>query len=221
VLRNEAAYLRVAAAAGLRCKYAPVLHGEMLFVRRFDREVETGGVQHLHQESLASVIGQRGFGMAQSQQSLVAGIRSVVTYPARETLEFIKRDVLNLALRNTDNHARNTAVQRTSDGCIQLTPVFDFAPMFKDPEVIPRSCVWREKGGVRQSDWQQIIEQLDVPDGERSWIAVELAAFAKTVGQLDVIARECGVEQDVLGQCMQSIEVQAKQLEKLSGAHYG
>lgn len=75
VLRNEAAYLRVAAAVGLRCQYAPVLRGEMLFVRRFDREVRPGGggVQHLHQESLASVMGQRGFGMAQSQQSLVAG----------------------------------------------------------------------------------------------------------------------------------------------------
>ena len=79
VLRNEAAYLRVAAAVGLRCKYEPMLHGEMLFVRRFDREVGPDGVKHLHQESLASVIGQRDFGMAHSQQSLVTGIRSVVT----------------------------------------------------------------------------------------------------------------------------------------------
>lgn len=221
VLRNEAAYLRVAAAVGLRCKYEPMLHGEMLFVRRFDREVGPDGVKHLHQESLASVIGQRGFGMAQSQQSLLTGIRCVVTDAARETLEFIKRDVLNQALRNTDNHARNTAVQRTSDGCIQLTPVFDFAPMFKDPEVIPRSCVWRDKAGVRQSDWKQVIEQLEVPEIERAWIAVELAAFAKTVGQLDVIARDCGVEPDVLGQCLKSIEAQARQLEDLSVARHG
>jgi len=213
VLRNEAAYLRVAAAVGLRCKYEPMLHGEMLFVRRFDREVGPDGVIHLHQESLASVIGQRDFGMAHSQQSLVTGIRSVVTDAPRETLEFIKRDVLNQALRNTDNHARNTAVQRTSDGCIQLTPVFDFAPMFKDPEVIPRSCVWRDKVGVRQSDWKQVIDQLEIPDDERASIAAELAEFAKTVGRLDVIARDCGVEQEVLGQCLKSIEAQARQLQ--------
>jgi hypothetical protein len=87
-----------------------VLIGEMLFVRRF--------------------------GLAPSQQTLVAAIRSVVTDPARETLEFIKRDVLNLALRNTNNHAQNTAVQRTADGHIQLTPDFDFAPMFKDDFVL-------------------------------------------------------------------------------------
>jgi serine/threonine-protein kinase HipA len=222
VLRNEAAYLRVANAVGLRCQYAPVLRGEMLFVRRFDRAVtQIGGVQHLHQESLASVIDQRGFGMAQSQQSLVAGIRRVVTDPARETLEFIKRDVLNLALRNTDNHARNTAVQRTTEGCIQLTPVFDFAPMFKDPEVISRSCHWRDKAGVRQSDWKQVIEQLEVPDCERTSIAAELAEFAKTVAQLDVIAQECGVDADVLSPCLKAIENQARQLEDLSDSRHG
>ncbi len=221
VLRNEAAYLRVAAAVGLRCKYEPMLHGEMLFVRRFDREVGPDSVKLLHQESLASVIGQRGFGMAQSQQSLVTGIRSVVTDTARETLEFIKRDVLNQALRNTDNHARNTAVQRTSDGCIQLTPVFDFAPMFKDPEVIPRSCVWRDKAGVRQSDWKQVIEQLGVPDDERASIAAELAEFAATVGRLDVIARDCGVEQEVLSQCLMAIENQVRQLEDLGCIRHG
>ena len=221
VLRNEAAYLRTAAAVGLRCQYAPVLHGEILFVRRFDRLAIPGGVHHLHQESLASLSGQRGFGMTPSQQTLVAALRAVATDPARETLEFIKRDVLNLALRNTDNHARNTAVQRTPDGRIQLTPVFDFAPMFKDPEVIARSGHWRDPAGVRQSDWKQVIEQLDVPAHERTVIAAGLAAFGKLVGNLEVIARDCGVEQEVLQPCLKSIEAQARQLERLNGANYG
>lgn len=221
VLRNEAAYLRIAAAMGLRCQYAPVLHGEMLFVRRFDRVTQPNGVHHLHQESLASVGGQRGFGMTPSQQSLVAAIRTVTSDPARETLEFIKRDVLNLALRNTDNHARNTAVQRTIDGHIQLTPVFDFAPMFKDPEVVARSCHWRDPAGVRQSQWKQVIEELEVPENERTSIAAELTVFAKSLGQLEAIARDCGVEQDVLVQCLRSIEEQTRQLDNLSAARYG
>ncbi|MEY3146044.1 MAG: hypothetical protein RL342_1715, partial [Pseudomonadota bacterium] len=213
--------LRTAAALGLRCQYAPLLHGEMLFVRRFDRLAIPGGVHHLHQESLASLSGQRGFGITPSQQTLVAALRAVASDPARETLEFIKRDVLNFALRNTDNHARNTAVQRTPDGRIQLTPVFDFAPMFKDPEVIARSGHWRDPAGVRQSDWKQVIEQLDVPAHERTTLAAELAAFGKLVGNLEVIARDCGVEQEVLQLCLKSIETQARQLERLSGAHYG
>jgi serine/threonine-protein kinase HipA len=222
VLRNEAAYLRVADAVGLRCAHAPVLHGDMLFLRRFDRlVVPDGGVQRLHQESLASVVGQRGFGVAQSQQALLAGLRRVVTDPARETLEFIKRDVLNLALRNTDNHARNTAMQRTPEGIVQLTPLFDFAPMFKDPEVVPRSCHWRDKAGVRQADWRQVIEQLDVPDSERTAITAQLAEFAYTVARLDVTALDCGVEPDVIQACAKAIETQARQLADLAGTAHG
>jgi len=222
VLRNEAPYLRVAQAVGLRCGHAPVLHGDMLFLRRFDRlVVPDGGVQRLHQESLASVVGQRGFGMAQSQQTLLAGLRRVVTDPARETLEFIKRDVLNLALRNTDNHARNTAVQRTPHGIVQLTPLFDFAPMFKDPGVVPRSCHWRDKAGVRQADWRQVIEQLDVPDTERTALAAELSQFADTVARLDVIALDCGVERVVIDACAKAIETQVRQLADLAGTAHG
>lgn len=223
VLRNEAAYLRVADAAGLRCKYAPVLRSEMLFVRRFDRQVTpgVGGVQHLHQESLASIVEQRGFGMTHSQQTLLAGIRQVVTDPAEEAIEFIKRDVLNLALRNTDNHARNTAVQRTPEGLIQLTPLFDFAPMFKDPEVVSRSCHWRDKQGVRQADWKQVINQLEVPEPELERIAAELVQFSETVGRLDVIARDCGVDEDVIAQCAKSIESQARQLQDIKGFSHG
>ena len=56
--------------------------------------------------------------------------------------------MLNLALRNTDNHARNTAVQRLVDGSIQLTPLYDFAPMYLDPELIVRGCVWRDASGL-------------------------------------------------------------------------
>ena len=222
VLRNEAAYLRVADAVGVRRAHAPVLHGDMLFLRRFDRALAPGGgVQRLHQESLASLVGQRGFGVAHSQQALLAGLRRVVTDPARETLEFIKRDVLNLALRNTDNHARNTAVQRTPEGIVQLTPLFDFAPMFKDPEVVPRSCHWRDKAGVRQADWRQVIEQLEVPDPERTAIAAELAEFAKVVARLDVIALDCGVESDVISACFKAIETQARQLSDLAGIAHG
>jgi serine/threonine-protein kinase HipA len=159
--------------------------------------------------------------MAHSQQTLLVGIRRVVTDTAGETIEFIKRDVLNLALRNTDNHARNTAVQRTPEGLIQLTPLFDFAPMFKDPEVVSRSCHWRDKQGVRQTDWKQVIEQLDIPEPQREWIAAELVQFSETVGRLDVIARDCGVDEDVIAQCAKSIEAQARQLQDIKGSSHG
>ena len=156
VLRNEAAYLRVADTVGLRCAHAPVLHGDMLFLRRFDRIVLPGG-----------------------------------------------------------------GVQRTPEGFVQLTPLFDFAPMFKDPEVVPRSCHWRDKAGVRQADWHQVIEQLEVPDTERTAIAAHLAEFAKVVARLDVIALDYGVDRAVIEACAKAIETQARQLADLAGTAHG
>jgi serine/threonine-protein kinase HipA len=73
VLRNEAGYLRLAAAYGLRTMAAPELHGEILFIRRFDRQVIGQTVRRLHQESLASICDLRGFGIPRSQQTLLKG----------------------------------------------------------------------------------------------------------------------------------------------------
>jgi len=215
VHRNEAAYLRVARACGLRVFEEPMLLGSMLFVRRFDRSVSDAGVVRLHQESLASLSGMHGFGISTSQNELLAAMRRHVSDPLAETVEFMKRDVLNLALRNTDNHARNTAVQRLSDGSVQLTPLFDFAPMFMDPEVVPRTIHWRNGEGVRLDTWAQVLESIDLPDREREALLAELGAFAPVVARLPEIARECGVDERVIEQCLRSIEAQAAQLQAL------
>lgn len=81
VLRNEAGYLRLAAACGMKTMAEPKLHGEILLVRRFDRQVIDGQVHRLHQESLASVCDLRGFGIPKSQQTLLQGLRAAVTCP--------------------------------------------------------------------------------------------------------------------------------------------
>lgn len=124
VLRNEAAYMRVAAELSIRTHpQLPSIHCEVLLVPRFDRIVcnGKGKVTRRHQESVASILGLAGFDLRPSLFDVVAGIRNVVTDPRAETLEFIKRDALNLAMRNTDNHARNTAIQLV-EGKVQLTP---------------------------------------------------------------------------------------------------
>ena len=219
VHRNEAAYLSLAAACGVRTLEDPRLVGSMLFVRRFDRQVtDAGGVVRLHQESLASLVGMRGFGQASSQNALLAAMRRHVSDPFTQTLEFLRRDVLNLALRNTDNHARNTAVQRLGDGTVQLTPLFDFGPMFLDPEVVPRTMHWRDERGTRQNDWLQVFETLGIDDDERIRLARALAPFADVVAEIPSMAADHGVDAFVLEQCRASIEQQAEQLHDLGQA---
>jgi serine/threonine-protein kinase HipA len=171
VLRNEARYMQVAQRFGIRTSELPSFHADMLFIPRFDRLAENGQVLRFHQESAASIAGLAGSGIQANQFQLLAAIRAVVDDPLEATIEFIRRDVLNLAMRNTDNHARNTAVH-TVDGVTRITPLFDFAPMYLDPEGITRAARWYHTGnGKELQSWSDVLAHLPVPTAEREQLA--------------------------------------------------
>jgi serine/threonine-protein kinase HipA len=216
VLRNEAAYMRVAAEIGIRThSKLPELHGDVLLVPRFDRMVCGDKVARIHQESVASILGLAGFDVRPSLFEVVNGIRRVASDPRAETLEFIKRDALNLAMRNTDNHARNTAVQLV-EGKVQLTPLFDFAPMFLDPEAIARVLRWyRPETRVELTDWGDVLAALPIPSDERRWLALELSRFAGQIERLSDVMKAQGVDDDIIEFLTYSIDTQVRQLKAL------
>lgn len=216
VLRNEAAYLRVAKVCGIRVYAEPIFVNDMLFVRRFDRVVTDDAVNRLHQESLASLAGHRGFGIKTSHNELLMAMRQYVNHPLQETVEYLKRDALNQALRNTDNHARNTAVQRNLDGTVSLTPLFDFAPMYKDPEMIPRAVHWKDQQGNVKTDWLDIFNTLELPQYELEYCAKEMLAFADVISNLHEVCLNCGVDKSVVDQCSLSINKVANSLYTLA-----
>lgn len=212
VLRNEARYMEVAQRFGIRCFDLPELHGDMLFIPRFDRSTQDGRVQRFHQESAASIAGQGGFGVQANQFELLAAIRRVVNWPLYETTEFIARDVLNLAMRNTDNHARNTAVQ-TVDGVTRITPLFDFAPMYLDPEGIVRASRWyHPETGKELQHWQDILLHLALPEAEHVQLVDTLVRFGEQLGGLQDCMREVGVDEDIVDFLGPSIDKQRTQL---------
>jgi serine/threonine-protein kinase HipA len=212
ILRNELAYLQVARQCGLRSHGTPMLHDDMLFVERFDRAVTEDGLQRLHQESLASLAGIIGFGARSSLFDLCDAIRRYTTNPVREISEFIKRDILNLAMRNTDNHARNTAVQRLPNGEIRLTPVFDVAPMYLDREMIVRSCRWKAEG-KEVDQWADIIDTLNLGNDDKLAVAANIRKFLPEVSALERVMLDCGVDQSIIDDCKQPIEEQVKRLD--------
>ncbi|WP_322046336.1 HipA domain-containing protein [Paraburkholderia sp. J67] len=217
VLHNEAAYMRVAAALGIRThETLPSLHGDVLLIPRFDRRVRDGRVERLHQESVASLLGLCGFDQRPHLFEVVSAIRRVATDPAAETLEFIKRDVLNQAMRNTDNHARNTAVQLV-DGRVQLTPLFDFAPMYLDPELVPRTLRWYRPDATRVelTQWGDVLATLPVDVGERQQLGEALSRFAAQVERLPEVMLAQGVDHDIVQFLTPSIDTQVRQLKAL------
>lgn len=89
--------------------------------------------------------------------------RLALTGADREKLvsEWVKRDMLNVAFGNSDNHGRNSAILKKPSG-MWLAPVYDFAPMKADPEGVVRTTQWGspyEEGG--HYNWQLIAQQLN------------------------------------------------------------
>jgi len=215
ILRNEAAYLRVARAMGLRVHGNIEHHHDMLFVPRFDRTVVQGQVRRHHQESAASLAGVVGYDARPSQFQLLQALRRVFTDKLTDTIEFLKRDVLNLAMRNTDNHARNTAIQKIGD-VVQLSPLFDFAPMYLDPEGITRAARWyHPESGQECRAWCDVIAALDLADEERRAIRASLAAFGNQLNGLPTCMQEAGVDHDIITHLQPGIADQVRQLQAL------
>ena len=143
ILEAEAPYIEVARAFGLRVG-APLTHrDDTLVIPRFDRRAADGRTVRLGQESLVSALGVAEYGHNESHEAYIAVLHRCCTDPKTEIIEYVLRDALNRAMGDTDNHGRNTALQKCADGTIRLTPRFDFAPMLMDPSgIIPHSR-WR------------------------------------------------------------------------------
>lgn len=196
VLRNEAAYLEVARRFGIRTGEPLVYEEGALFVPRFDRNVSDGRVKRLGMNSLYAVANIPGFGAVVHHDTYCRALAQVASDPEQELREYMLRDILNLALRNTDNHGRNAAVLRTG-AQVGLSPLFDFAPMFLDPEGIGRVSRWDDERPGSQPEWAIICEKfkdLMHPGETRSW----LADLSKEVTRLPDTMQRQHVDDDII-----------------------
>jgi serine/threonine-protein kinase HipA len=198
ILALEAPYMRLARLLGARVHGELELHHRTLFIPRFDRQIGARGLVRIAQESIASLCGIAEFGLALSHDRIVAALAEVVTDPQAEIIEYVRRDVLNVALGNRDNHLRNTALQRFEDGTIRLTPLFDFAPMMLHPDGIARRSRWEGEQGSNP-DWPRVVQQcqeatslplVNLPSALR-----ELRARFERLPELSV---EAGVPESIL-----------------------
>lgn len=205
VINLEAKYYQVAKDCGIRTQGQCYVRNDMLFFERFDRQVVNGNTVRLHQESLQSVAGIAGFPDGVSQFSLANAIMKHATHPEIELAEFIKRDILNKVLGNTDNHGRNTAMQITQEGVVQLTPLYDFAPMYLDPQIVLRSCRWIVNGAELENT-DDILDHIDASDHVKNIVRCELNEFSTKLSHLETIMQTHEVDTDVIQRRSKSIE---------------
>ncbi len=240
ILRHEAAYTSLATHLGLRVNAPLVLRSRALFIPRFDRIVgrniggNVGGntgsnaLLRLAQESIATLTGMPGFDAVPSHDQVCRELIRRCTNPQDEILEYIKRDIANIALGNKDNHARNTAVQRDFNGRIALTPLYDFAPMYLHPDGIARRIRWDGNDGG-QPDWAKVLDRVcelavDVHRAghraglaqlNRDFLLKGLKAMAPRLRHIAINGVAMGLEPAVHAHLRLGIDARATELERL------
>lgn len=212
ILNQEALYMQLAQYLGLRVHQPLQLHGRTLLIPRFDRKVEQGKVLRIAQESLASFAGKAGFGVKMSHNEVIQLIQQYCKDPETEIIEYLKRDLANVALGNKDNHSRNTAFQRSNNGKIQLSPLFDFAPMWLHPDGIARSTKWLRDDQNWAAVADQIIEHSTLSLVQIQAIyAEQLVLYQGLLSQMEMI----GIDEEILENCRYRIENICQQLEEI------
>jgi serine/threonine-protein kinase HipA len=224
ILAAEAPYLELARAFGLRCARPLEHRHRTLFIPRFDRGVAAGRVVRLGQESIVSADGVAAFGYQASHEEYLAAIKDYCDDPAAEVTEYLLREVLNLALGNPDNHGRNTALQKTADGGVRLTPLYDFCPMRLDSSGIARSTTWKcmkPLGGPSRDlnpDWEEVcrVAADGVPGLNAENLMDVLASKADCLHRMPELARAAGVPEAVIAGAMGFCDQYADALKVLS-----
>ncbi|MDB2447225.1 type II toxin-antitoxin system HipA family toxin [bacterium] len=107
------------------------VYGGILFCRRFDRVRSTSDkLLHYHGlETVYSLMERNTFASSLYHEDIMMKLSLHSSSPAQDLIEYLCRDVINQAFKNSDNHGRNTSIIKYSDGTIRLSPVYDVAPM--------------------------------------------------------------------------------------------
>lgn len=179
-----------------------------LWLPRFDVAMVNGQLAHYGLESVYSVL-NKAPGSYLNHEETLRQLISLLERQYRVTelgetfnrqefvIEWVKRDLLNVVFGNSDNHGRNTALLKKPDG-IWLSPIYDFAPMKADPEMVPRTTTWGsplEEGG--HYNWQAIAERLaDLVDPEQ--LLAELGTLARQLSGLKQRLQGRGVPDSII-----------------------
>jgi serine/threonine-protein kinase HipA len=135
----EALCLEAASAATPAAK-AEVMtepgHRPTLVVERFDRVIQDGEPERVHQEDGCQILGlpaSARFAVANPSPARASygAIAKVLLrrseYPATEMERLLEQMTVNIALGNRDAHGKNHSVQHR-DGYIRLSPMYDVSP---------------------------------------------------------------------------------------------
>ncbi|WP_416771083.1 type II toxin-antitoxin system HipA family toxin [Pseudomonas sp. RHF3.3-3] len=171
ILRSEYHYYRALQVLGIETVSVQGLKLEeanrpSLWMQRFDRHVTEQGTERSAVESVYSLAGVTVPGSRLKHLEVITRLVALWRQAGQgEQVEdlvadYLRRDLLNKILGNSDNHGRNTSIIRDQRG-VRLAPIYDLAPMVMDDEGVTRSTKWArdiERGG--EVDWRKACDAL-------------------------------------------------------------
>ncbi len=137
----EAAAARLAAACGLDVAIPDVVAFDSVkgvLIPRFDRTFGADGViSRIHQEDFAQALSlparlkyqRRGSGARAFSLDAAANLLNKCAAPARARAAFLRATFFNLAIGNSDNHAKNHALLYKAAGAPEFAPLYDLLPI--------------------------------------------------------------------------------------------
>ena len=137
---NEAAAATLAASVNLDVVIPePIDVGGFpaLLIERFDRRIVDGVVYRVHQEDFAQALGlppalkyeRNATSEHRFDLTAVINILDRSRDPARARMSFLRTTLFNLAIGNTDNHAKNQALLYSGGAVPVLAPLYDLLPI--------------------------------------------------------------------------------------------
>jgi serine/threonine-protein kinase HipA len=171
ILHSEYCYYQALQQLGFNTVSANGLAYEVaqkpsLWMQRFDRVASADGMQHLAVESIYSLCGVTRPGSRLQHIQVLEQLVQAWTQVGQSTeipamvSEYLRRDLLNQILGNSDNHGRNLSILRLPER-LELAPIYDLAPMVMDPEGIVRTSRWPEQiERLGTTDWRSLCTQL-------------------------------------------------------------
>ena len=139
LLRTEKSYYDILIELGFHTGEALQWQNDILFIPRFDRIRDQDGRLHYYGlESFYSAHNINTHGQNLTHEANILMIKRFSSESEKDILEYIKRDLINHGLANTDNHGRNSSFIK-SEGRISLSPLYDVTAMrlFESDFIIP------------------------------------------------------------------------------------
>lgn len=171
ILRSEFCYYQVLNQLGIDTISGEGLAYEVarkpsLWMHRFDRRVMGSEVERVAVESIYSLCGTTRHGSRLAHERVIAKLAETWTSAGQAVeipamiAEYLRRDLINQVLGNSDNHGRNQAILR-EEHRIRFAPIYDLAPMVMDEEGITRVTKWaRNIEEMGQVNWRAACDTL-------------------------------------------------------------